>query len=152
MKKRALIATSVLTLAILVAAPFAFAQRRMRSHAEDFGSDLFHGRLEKAKRALGLSNAQAAQIETIVKDLRTQNAPYRQSMHSGRMAIAQTLLSNPNDVAAAQALVDQQSAAERSMKTNVLNAASRALNVLTPDQRARLATFVQTRLASHAAR
>ena len=60
--------------------------------------------------------------------------------------VAQILIKNPNDVASAQALLDQQLENERVMRTNALNAASKALNVLTPDQRTKLSTMVQEHL------
>ena len=68
-------------------------------------------------------------------------------MRGGRQAIAQVLLANPNDVAGAQALLDKQLDAERQMKHNALVAASKALNVLTPDQRAKASAFLQQRMA-----
>jgi len=82
----------------------------------------------------------------VFEDLRQQNAQYRQSMHSTMQQVAQILLNNPNDVAAAQAVIDEQTNAERTMKINALNAASKALNVLTPDQRTKLSTMVQEHL------
>jgi Spy/CpxP family protein refolding chaperone len=63
--------------------------------------------------------------------------------------VAQTLISNPNDVAAAQAQLDQQNAVEATLKTNTLAAAARALNVLTPDQRAKVGEFLSKRAAMH---
>ena len=60
----------------------------------------------------------------------------------------QTLVKNPNDLAAAQALIDQQTEAERAMKSNMLNAASKALNVLTTDQRAKLSDLIQQHMAN----
>ena len=62
--------------------------------------------------------------------------------------IMQTLVKNPNDLAAAQALIDQQTEAERAMKSNMLNAASKALNVLTTDQRAKLSDLIQQHMAN----
>ena len=107
------------------------------------------GHLQRAKQALGLSDDQVAQVQTIFSDLRTQNQPYRESLRSGFQSVLQTLINNPNDTMAAQALIDQQTASERAMKVNALNAASKALNVLTPDQRAKLSTFVQERAGSN---
>src|SRR5437870_5004550 len=104
MKKRSFIAAATLAAALLVAAPFAFAQHRaMHGHGEGFGEGMMFGRLLFAQKALGLSDDQVAQIKTIVNDLRTQNAPYRDSLKAGRQSIFQTLIANPNDVAGAQA-------------------------------------------------
>ncbi len=95
---------------------------------------------------MGLSDQQVTDIRAIFQALREQNAPYRQSLRGTMQQVAQTLLNNPNDVAAAQALIDQQTESERAMKSNALNAAAKALNVLTPDQRTKLAGLLQERM------
>ena len=153
MKKRSLILCAAAVLLVVVGVPLAVAQ-----HMHGQGGRRMHGagammmfhRLAHAKRALGLSDQQSADIKKIFTDLRTQNEPYRTSLRGGHEAIATLLLANPNDLAGAQALIDKQTAAERQMKTNILQAASKALNVLTPDQRAKAATFVQKRIARQA--
>ena len=153
MKNRSLIAAAIVTGALIVAAPFALAQHRaMHSHGTAFDGPMMFGRLERAKRALDLSDDQVAQIRTIFTDLRTQNAQYRDSMRTGFGAAFQTLIANPNDIAGAQQALDQQAAAERAMKTNAINAVSKALNVLSAEQRAKLGTFVQERMARRAGR
>jgi len=148
MKKRTLIFTSAAVVILLLAVPFAMAQHR-RGHGHGHGAMMMFG-LQRAKTALGLSDQQVADIKQIFTDLRTQNEPYRASLRGGRQAIAQLLLANPNDIAGAQALIDKQTEAERQMKTNALNAFSKALNVLTPDQRTKAASFLQQRMAKHA--
>jgi protein CpxP len=153
MKNRSLIAAAILAAGVLVAAPFAFAQHRgAHEHGGGFGEGMMFGRLQFAQKALSLSDDQVAQIKTIVTDLKAQNAPYRDSLKAGRQGIFKALIANPNDLAGAQALIDQQSTAEHTMKTNVLNAASKALNVLTAEQRAKLSTLVQERMARRANR
>ena len=148
MKKRTLIFTSAAVVILLLAIPFAMAQHG-RGHGHGHGAMMMFG-LQRAKTALGLSDQQAADIKQIFTDLRTQNEPYRASLRGGRQAIAQLLLANPNDIAGAQALIDKQTEAERQMKTNALHAFSKALNVLTPDQRTKAASFLQQRMAKHA--
>lgn len=153
MKNRAFIIPAFLALAVLVAAPFAFAKNgRHGRGGDDFGGDRVFRHLQHAKETLGLSDDQVTQIRGIFADMRKQNAPYRESLRGGRQSIVQTLLNNPNDLAAAQALIDQQTAAERALKTNVLNATSKALNVLNAGQRAKLSTLVETRMARRALR
>lgn len=144
MKKRTLIFSAAALVIVLAAVPFAMAQH-MRGHRHGHGGMMFG--LQRAKVALGLSDQQSADIKQIFADLRTQNEPLRTSMRGGRQAIAQVLLANPNDVAGAQALLDKQLDAERQMKHNALVAASKALNVLTPDQRAKASAFLQQRMA-----
>src|SRR3954447_1509454 len=154
MKKRTLLFTAAAILIVALAVPFAVAQHmrgdgfrhgRMRGDAA-----MMFGHLRGAKAALGLSDQQADDIKKIFTDLRTQNAPYRESLRGGRQAIAQILLANPNDVAGAQALIDKQTEAERQMKSNALAAFSKALNVLTPEQRAKASNFLQQQMARRA--
>jgi Spy/CpxP family protein refolding chaperone len=154
MKKRTLIFTAAAMLIVVLAVPFAVAQH-MRGAGFRHGcmhgdSMMMFGHMRGAKAALGLSDQQAADIKKIFTDLRAQNAPYRQSLLGGRQAIAQTLLANPNDIAAAQTLLDKQTEAERQMKMNALTAISKALNVLSSDQRAKASVFLQQRMAKRA--
>ncbi|HKS24583.1 MAG TPA: periplasmic heavy metal sensor [Thermoanaerobaculia bacterium] len=151
MNKKHLTIAGVIAAIVLVAAPFALAQRMHgRAHGGpggDFGGVMFLGHLQQAKHALNLSDQQVTDIENIFKDLRTQNQTYRDSLHGAMADIATTLINNPNDVAAAQALLDKQEATEHQMKVNALQAASKALNVLTADQRAKLGDFVKEHAA-----
>jgi Spy/CpxP family protein refolding chaperone len=146
MKKRTLIFSIAAIVIVLAAVPFAMAQH-MRGHGHGRGGMMFG--LERAKSALGLSDQQSTDIKQIFTDLKTQNEPLRTSLRGGRQAIAQVLLANPNDIAGAQVLLDKQLDAERQMKHNALIAASKALNVLTPEQRTKASAFLQERMAKH---
>ena len=148
MKKRTLIFSIAALVIVLAAVPFAMAQHMRGRHGH---GGMFFG-LGRAKTALGLSDQQSNDIKQIFTDLRTQNEPLRTSLHGGHQAIAQVLLANPNDLAGAQALLDKQLDAERQMKLNALAAASKALNVLTPDQRAKASAFLQQRMAKRMAK
>jgi Spy/CpxP family protein refolding chaperone len=150
MKKRTGIITALIAALAICAVPFVYAQHPGHGEGHGFGrpgGSMLIGHLMMAQAYLGLSDGQVTQIKTIATDLRTQNEPYRTQIHSGLQGIAATLIANPSDVAKAQAQLDAQDAAERVMKTNTLNAAAKALAVLTADQRAKLAT----KLAEHAA-
>ena len=150
MKKQTLVIAAGVALVALIAVPFAFAQHGKGMRAEGFGGPMFLGHLGKVQQQLALSDQQVSDIKTIFQNLRQQNQQYRESMHSTMQQVAQILLNNPNDVASAQALIDQQTNAERTMKTNALNAASKALNVLNADQRSKLSTMIQERMARKA--
>jgi Spy/CpxP family protein refolding chaperone len=150
MRKRTLWIAAAVALTALIAVPIAFAQRAHRMHADGFGGSMMLGHLQHVRQALGLSDQQVSDIQAIVQDLRQQNAQYRDTMHGTMQQVAQILLKNPNDLASAQALIDQQTANERTMKVNALNAVSKALNVLTPDQRDKLSTMLQQRMARRA--
>ncbi|MFZ2493539.1 MAG: Spy/CpxP family protein refolding chaperone [Thermoanaerobaculia bacterium] len=146
----------VAVVAVVVIASIAIAQpdgrhgmsRGMRPGMAAGGMDAGMGplaRLEKMQERLGLSDAQVAQIKTIFADVRTQNAASRDQLHGNMGTAMQLLLQNPNDVAGAQKVLDQQLATERTLRTNMLAAASKALNVLTPEQRAELAKAMAER-------
>jgi Spy/CpxP family protein refolding chaperone len=142
--KRFLISGAVLML-LVASVPFLHADFGRHARGEHGWAVL--GRLGALRQELNLSDAQVTQIKAIAKDLHEQNKPYREQLRGGFHSIAQTLLANPNDVASAQTQLDQQNNAEKAMKANVLSAASKALNVLTPEQRAKLATLLAKRQA-----
>lgn len=149
MKRRTLITISIVAVLALAAVPLVYAQSHRGPHGEDAGGGMLFGRLLRAKEALGLTDAQVDQIKAIGADLRTQNQPLRDQLKTGFGTIAQTLLNNPNDLAAAQQLLDQQEQAEHAMKANALAAAAKAINVLTPEQRTKAAQFLAAHLGHH---
>jgi protein CpxP len=148
-KKRLIIIT--LTLAALAAVPFVYAGPGghgvpgMHGHGGGGHGLAFLAHLEHVKGELGLSDAQVDQIKDIAKAAHEQNGQYREQIHGTLKQVATVLLTNPNDVAGAQAVLDQQAAAERQLKSNLLVAASKAMNVLTPEQRTKLALHLAER-------
>ncbi len=149
MKKRILISTVIVAVVALAAAPLVMARPHGRFGGGMHGEGMeILGHLRHAQEELGLSDQQVDQIKTIFAEAREQNASYRQQLHGGYKGVAELLLANPGDIAGAQKLIDQQTETERTMKTNFLNAASKALSVLSAEQRAKLGTM----LAEHAAR
>jgi Spy/CpxP family protein refolding chaperone len=153
MKKRYAIIAAIVAVAVLAAVPFVHAGpgRGPGGHgfglhgmhgAPGFGAGMLFEHLRHVKDELDLSDAQVGQIKTIFTDLHAQNEAYRDQVRGGFHAVAETLLKNPNDLAGAQALLDSQAAAEKAMKANMLAATSKALNVLTAEQRSELAGIV----------
>ncbi len=152
MSKRNVVIIAILATLALAAVPFVYAQGLHRHQVNDdrmsgIGGMMFLGPLHRATAALDLSDAQVDQLKAIAQEVHDQNAQYRQQMRGTRLQIVQMLLANPNDTAAAQALIDQQITAERAMKMNVLAGVSKALNVLTPDQRTKVSQFIADRAA-----
>ena len=157
MKTRNTIIAIVLAVAVLAAVPFVYAGpggRGMRGHGgpgmhgafgAGFGAGMFFGHLGHLKEELELSDAQVEQIRAIFAETQAQNAQYRDQLQGGMHDAAELLLANPNNVAGAQAILDQRAAAHKAMQTNMLAAASKALNVLTPEQRAELTQIIQKR-------
>src|SRR6266516_4755068 len=71
MNKKYLTIAAVVATLVLVAAPFALAQRMHggpHGGPGELGGVMFLGHLQHAKQALGLSDQQASDIETIFKD------------------------------------------------------------------------------------
>ena len=108
------------------------------------GMAFFH-HLDRVAEELDLSEQQVEQIKAVFAELHEQNAQYRDQMHGGFKSAAETLLANPNDLAAAQAQLDAQLANEKTLRSNMLAATAKALNVLTAEQRAKLQTMIQER-------
>ena len=144
MKKRLIIITLILT--ALAAVPFVYAGPGGMHKRGGGGHGLaFLAHLEHVKGELDLSDAQVDQLKDIARATHEQNGQYREQIHGTLKQVATVLLTNPNDVAGAQAVLDQQAAAEKQLKSNLLAAASKALNVLTPEQRTKLALHLAQR-------
>lgn len=150
MKKRSAIFAIVLAAGLLAAVPFVHAgpggHRGPGARAGHGGpGGMFFGHLRHLQEELDLTEAQSDQIRGIFAELRTQNDAYREQLKGGFHSVAEVLIKNPNDLTAAQALIDQQASAERAIKANMLAATSKALNVLTAEQRAELAQIIEER-------
>lgn len=134
--------------AVLVAVAGAVYAGPGRAHMRGngpHGFGGFFGHLHEIAGELDLTQGQKTQIHGIFMEAREENKQYRQQLHGGFISVAKTLIANPDDLSAAQALLDQQDAAERALKANMLRAASKALNVLTPEQRTELARIIAER-------
>ena len=144
MKKSSWIITAVVALLAIAAVPFLYAGP---GHRGQRGLDGFGplARLERAQRVLGLSDQQVDEIKAIFKSVRDQNAQSRDQLRDGMGGVLNALLKDPNDIAGAQAIMDQQAQSERAMRSNLLNGVSKALNVLTPEQRDKLGQIVAQR-------
>jgi Spy/CpxP family protein refolding chaperone len=139
--------TALIIAVSIAAVPFAYAQHVHGTAGRGHGFQ-FLEHLQHMQQQLALTDDQVGQLKAIGVALKEQNAPYRKQLQDGLHSVAATLLANPNDVTTAQSLLDQQNDAERILKANTLAAASKALNVLTPDQRSKLADMIAKRLAA----
>jgi len=149
MKTRNLFITAIVALTLL-ATPLLFAGPGGRGHRGGAFGPL--GMLGHAREELNLSDQQVDEIKAIFRQVHEQNAAARQQLRGGMKDITAALLANPNDIAAAQAILDQQTQAERTLKLNVLNATSKALNVLNAEQRAKLGTMIEERMSKRESR
>ncbi len=141
-KKTTLTIAGIVAVLAIAAVPFLYAGPGHRGCGMGLGP---LARLDRAQKELGLSDQQVTEIKTIFKGVHDQNSPYRDQMRGGFDGVMATLLKNPNDISGAMAILDQQAQAERAMKANALNAASKALNTLTPEQRDKLGALIAQR-------
>lgn len=145
MKNRTTVFAILIAVASLAAASFVMAGPSRRGlNANPAGLGIIGG-LERMKDALDLSDPQVEEIKAIYVELHDQNAQPREQMRGNRKSIADTLLDDPSNIAAAQKVLDEQAAAEAQLKTNVLNATAKAIAVLTPEQREKLRTILAQR-------
>jgi len=147
MKKRNLLIT-LAVVATLAAVPILYADMH-HGQADGHGGCGFGflGHLQHLKSELNLSDDQSTQLQSVVKGVREQNAPYREEIKKNLHEVASLLLANPGDTAGAQAILDRSDAAERQLKTNMLQGASKALSLLTPDQRTKLSEHIARRMS-----
>jgi protein CpxP len=159
MKKRLAILAIVIAATALAAVPILYAAGpHMRAHGgpgghgDHGGFGMLGMMLRHVKGELDLSDAQTEQIKTIFRETHEQNAQLHGQMRDGIHDVLTVLISDPNNIAGAQAVLDQQAATERQMKQAMLTATSKALNVLTPAQRTKLAQIVSEHHAKRAER
>jgi Spy/CpxP family protein refolding chaperone len=144
MKNRTTLIAVLVAVAALAVAPLVMARpdRRGPNSPADLG---ILGLFGHVREELDLSDQQSDEIKAILADLHERNTQAREQLRGGRKSIADTLLDDPSNVAAAQKVLDEQSAAAAALKTNVLNATAKAIAVLTPEQREKLRTILNER-------
>jgi Spy/CpxP family protein refolding chaperone len=147
--KKSWIVVLTMTVAVLVAIPFAHAGMARRAHGHYGGGGMaghhagaFFGHLRALHEKLDLSEAQTEQIKQIAAEVHEQNANYVSAIHDDVQAVADVLIADPNAVDKAESLLKQNAEARRQVGENILRGVSRALKVLTPEQRDKLADLV----------
>lgn len=145
-----LVAASVFATVALAHGPRGRAEmgeRGIRGHA-GMGERQFLGpleRLERLRDQLGLTDVQIEAIRAIGQEVRDANAASRDQLRDGKGDVVSILIANPNDLAGARAAMQARETAMAKMKDNALEGASRALKVLTPEQREKLGAIVAKR-------
>lgn len=153
MNKRNVVVISILTIVTVLAAGVVVAHpgdQRGRGARMMAGGGPGAGpfaRLAMLKDELGLSDQQTSQIKGIFEALKDQNKSLREQLRDGRGDGLDALIANPSDTAGAQARLDAQLTAQRALRTNMISATSKALKVLTPEQRAKLGNLHEERRA-----
>jgi protein CpxP len=158
MNKKVWMVLGAVLLAGLAAVPLVHAElngahQGMAMHGGHDGYGMMgmgpFGKLRRLKSQLDLTDSQVDQLHAIAKDVRQQNAPLRTQIHGNMQNVARILIEDPSNVAKAQQLLDQQSATEQQLRGNILNGVSKALGILTAEQRTKLRQILDEK-AGHA--
>lgn len=144
--KKGLLITGIVVLVAALAVPVAFAQHQRHGGHDGFGGFGPFARMHKLAGQLDLTDAQKSQIHDIAMDVREQSRESRKAMHANMIEAGKVLIANPDDLAAAQAILAKNAEPEATMKANILKGVSQALQILTPDQRTKLATLLEEHL------
>jgi Spy/CpxP family protein refolding chaperone len=161
-KRKLILTSAIIAITALTIVPIVHAGPGRQMRGEGGGEGMGRGHrgfgiaafahLGMLREKLDLSDQQVDQLKAIFAEVHQQNTQAREQFHGGLKDAAEVLLANPNDIAGAQAVLDQQADAEKALKSNLLQATSKALNVLTPDQRAKLTTIIEERASRREAR
>jgi len=137
--------------ALLIGGALLFAQG-MRGHGGPMGFDFEH-KLAFYTDALDLSTAQQDQIKAIWQKEKPTIKPLMQQMHQNHRAMESLINSGPFDEAKTRALATQNSQTMIELQIQHARIKSEMLQVLTPDQKAKLQQIEakhQARWANHA--
>ena len=147
--KKPIIITIVIAAIIAIAAPLLFAGVNAERRASDLGpaGGLLLERVHRIAGELDLTDEQVIELRHIGKAVRQQNAAYRAEMRQNFRQAAAVLIANPDDTVRAKQILQQSAASEQELRANILEGVSKALNVLTPEQRTKLGTMLEKRMA-----
>ncbi|HVT44455.1 MAG TPA: periplasmic heavy metal sensor [Thermoanaerobaculia bacterium] len=143
MKKLLIVSTIVVGITI-IASPLVHAHRsRAVPYAGSGIEELApFAKLRWLRAELDLTDAQAREIRSIVFEVRDSNAAHREAIRASIGLAAGVLIANPDDIDAARRIFEERSAAETQLRENILLGVSKALGVLSPEQRQRLSEIV----------
>jgi Spy/CpxP family protein refolding chaperone len=150
--KKSILAVSAALALGLIATPILLARGGERSgHRALFGGHFGHhgGAFVKVLHELDLTDEQKTALHAIHKDARERNAAAKAALHDGLMDAARVLVTNPDNIAGAQAAIAGRQAAIEELKQGTLTAVSQALAVLTPEQRAKVAAHLAEHRKEH---
>lgn len=139
MKRKSIVVSVVLLVAIMVALPIFAGARAKRNGVEGRpGVGMMLERLQALGDELDLTAAQREEIRSIARGVLEENKGHRQQMRGGFREAGKILIANPNEVESAKAVLERNDAARAEMRENVIDGLADALRVLTPQQRAKL--------------
>lgn len=144
MRKTWIVAGTLTLVAAMAAAPLAWAHQQAKR--QEMSPLMALETLRHLRGELNLTDAQLAELRKIGKATREANASYRASLRENFAEAGLALLANPDDIAAAEAVLDRNEAAKKELRANVLAGVSDAIKVLSPEQREKLKDVLEQRM------
>jgi Spy/CpxP family protein refolding chaperone len=143
MRRTWIIAGTATLVAAITAAPLAWAHQQVKQR--EMSPFIALEKLRQLRGELNLSDAQLAELRRIGKETREANSAYRASLHDNFAEAGLALLTNPEDIDGAAAILDRNEAAKKELRANVLEGVSDAIKVLSPEQREQLKEKLESR-------
>lgn len=142
------VATALLALVLCGAATLSYAQQSDQNSGAATWSGHRHGRMEYLAKQLDLTDAQKAQIKTMMQAQKATVRPLMQQMAQNRLAMLNATASGAFDQARVQAIANQQSQLMAQLQVQRAQLHSQIYNqVLTADQKAKADQLRQTQIA-----
>ncbi len=130
------------------AVALSFAQQAKENGDAAGWSGHRHERMERIARELNLTDAQKAQIKTMMQAQRATMQPLMQQMAQNRLAMMNATAGGAFDQAKVQAIANQQSQVEAQLEVQRASIHSQIYNqVLTADQKAKADEMQQKKIA-----
>ena len=134
--------TWTVAMVVVLAAAFAYSQKVNPAHMHEHGM-MMGGDIGRFSDALDLTDAQQAQIKDIREKQKPTMKPLMDQMFRGHKAMEDLVASGTFDEAKARVLAAQQAQAFQEMTVQKARADSEMMQVLTADQKAKLAAIRQ---------
>jgi protein CpxP len=134
--------TWAVSMVLVLAAAFAFSQSVKPAHMHEHGM-MMGGDIGRFADALDLTDAQQAQIKEIREKQKPTMKPLMDQMFQGHKAMDDLVATGTFDEAKARVLAAQQAQAFQELAVQKARADSEMMQVLTADQKAKLASIRQ---------
>jgi len=146
--KFASVAIALLALALCGTATLSYAQDNSQNGGGAAWSGHRHGHMGRLAKELNLTDAQKAQIKTMMESQRATVRPLMQQMAQNRLAMLNATAGGVFDQAKVQALANQQSQIMTQLAVQKASLRSQIYNqVLTADQKAKADQLRQNQIA-----
>ena len=142
------VATALLALVLCGAATLSFAQQSNEAGGAATWGGHRHSHMQKLAQELNLTDAQKAQIKTMMQAQRATLRPLMQQMAQNRLAMLNATASGTFDAAKVESIANQQSQIMAQLAVQKASLRSQIYNqVLTADQKAKADQLRQNQIA-----